>query len=289
MRLVPLAILLCCVALPTTARAQVAFPAEAAWLPLRCGGAPMSDGFQDQAGAIDERDIVGDAAAPAGLRAADATNLYLRLRLELDPAPGGAVRPFAWGMEFDLDGDRSTYEVLVAVEGIAGAAGTVAVYRNGATTLRGDPADPADQPAAATFPFAMNARVLTAPGSNYGGDADYFLDFAVPWSALTPLGLGRTTPTYVWAGTSSVANGLNGDLACHNGATGVPTLDATASDATTGDPTMDPGGGGGGGGTGRLEGGGGCAAGGSAGSPRAALGLIGLLALRRRRARAARA
>jgi uncharacterized protein (TIGR03382 family) len=279
MRLVKVALVMCCVVLPATAQAQVAFPPDAAWTALRCNSAPMTDRFQDQAGAIDERDIVGDTAAPAGLRAADAANLYLRMRLDKDPAPGGAVQPFAWGMQFDLDGDLTSYELMVVASGIAGPAGTVALYRNTATTLANDPRDPADQPPVATYPFAMNARSVTAPGPNFGGTTDFFLDVAVPWSALVQNGLDRSTPTYVWAVTSSAAASLDGDVACHDGASGPPRLDGTASDRTTGDPAQDPAGGPGG--TGRLEGGGGCAAGG-AGSPITALALA-LLALRRRR------
>ncbi|HSK02300.1 MAG TPA: hypothetical protein VK932_13705 [Kofleriaceae bacterium] len=277
MRLVEVALVLGCIVLPLTARAQVAFPPDSAWIPLRCDGAPMSDRLQDQAGALDERDIIGDAAAPAGLRAADATNLYLRWRLEEDPAPGGAVRSFAWGMQFDLDDDRTDYELMVLVDGIAGMSGSVSLFRNTTTTLRNSLNDPADQPAVATYPFATNARSVTAPGSSYGGDADFFLDVAVPWSALVSLGLDRETATYVWAASSSSANSLDGDVACHDGASGAATLEGTASEQTTGDPARDPRGGPGG--TGRLEGGGGCTAGG-AGSPVVALAL---LALRRRR------
>ena len=279
MRLVQVAILACCVVLPATASAQVAFPPDPSWTALRCGGAPMADRFQDQAGAVDERDIVGDAAAPAGLRAADATYLYLRMRLNRDPAPGGAVRPFAWGMQFDLDGDLTSYELMVVASGIGGAAGTVSVYRNTTTTLPNDPNDPADLPAAATSPFAMTARSVTAPGSTFGGNADFFLDFAVPWSTLVSLGLDRDTVTYVWAATSSAASNLDGDVACHAGASGPARLDGTAPNQTTGDPAQDPGVGPGG--TGRLEGGGGCATGG-AGSSVTALALA-LLGLRRRR------
>ena len=44
MRLVKLAIMLCCVVLPATASAQVAFPADAAFSPLRCNRAPMARG-----------------------------------------------------------------------------------------------------------------------------------------------------------------------------------------------------------------------------------------------------
>jgi uncharacterized protein (TIGR03382 family) len=282
MSLVRVAIVLCCVVLPATARAQIAFPPDPSWTALGCNGAPMADRFQDQPGALDERDIVGDAAAPAGLRASDATYLYLRMRLDKDPAPGGSVRPFSWGMQFDLDGNLATYELMVVASGVAGAAGTVSVYRNTMTTQPNDPNDPADLPVVATFPFAMTARTLTAPGSSNGGNADFFLDIAVPWSMLAPLGLDRDTVTYVWAATSSAAANLDGDVACHDGASGPARLDGTAPDRTTGDPAQDPGGGTGG--TGRLEGGGGCTASGP-GSPvtAVAVALFGLLGLRRRR------
>jgi hypothetical protein len=254
-----------------------AFPADSAFVPLRCGGGVMTDLFADDSGFLKDRDLVGDANAPAGMRAADAQFLYLRLRLDEDPAPGGAVHPFSWGMEFDLDNDRSTYELLVLVEGIAGAAGSVSVFTNHTTTLANDPNDPADLPAAVTYTFAANARSISTSTTN-GGNPDYFIDVAIPWTALTPLGLDRDTRTYVWAGSSSAANSLNGDLACHDSRGGNPSLDGTASDPTTGDPTRDPAGTGSGGL--RLEGGGGCGAGGTGG-----LGLVLALAgLRRRRA-----
>jgi hypothetical protein len=254
------------------------FPGDAAYVPLRCGGDPMTDPLADQPPALAERDVVGEVTAPAGLRAADAQFLYLRLRVDQDPAPGGTARPFAWGMAFDLDGNRTTYELLIAVDGIAAAAGTVSVFTNSATTLANDPADPADTPAAATFTFANQARTAGA-GTTIGGNADFFVDIAVPWATLAPLGLDRDTRTYVWAGSSSIANALDGDLACHDGRSGgAARLDATGSDPTTGDPTRDPGGGAGGL---RLEGGGGCQAGGPLGLG-AALALLGVRRRRRR-------
>jgi hypothetical protein len=262
----------------------------------------MFDAFRDEADALDERDLVGDFAAPAGLRASDATNLYLRMRLDKDPAPNGAVRPFAWGMQFDLDGNRTTYELMVITSGIAGPAGTVSIFRNTAISIPNDPADPADAPPVATFPFASNARSIVAPDSNRGGNADFFLDVAVPWSELAPLGLLHDTRTFVWAASSGVANALDGDLACHDGAGGPPNLDGTASDPTTADPAKDPidaGGGGGGGGsgggggngTGQLQGAGGCTTSGSRAPlttfAALALVLLGTRARRRRRPRAA--
>ena len=64
----------------------VAAPARAQTFPstfsaLYCGRGLMTDGYRDQSGAVDERDIVGIPAAPAGFRAVDAQFLYLRLRL----------------------------------------------------------------------------------------------------------------------------------------------------------------------------------------------------------------
>jgi hypothetical protein len=256
--------------------AAATFPADTAYVPLRCGGAPMTDALADDPPALIDRDLVGDVSAPTGLRASDDQNLYLRIRLDGDPAPGGAIRPFAWGMELDLDGDLATYELLLIVDGLGGVtAGKVSVFTNHTTTLANDPSDPADAPAAATFMYATTGRTI-ASGTSYGGNPDFFLDYAIPWSALTPLGLDRDTPTYVWAGSSTVADGLDGDLACQDGRTGAAHLDATASDPTTGDPTQDPAAAGGL----RLEGGGGCSTG-RGGSWLIA--IAALLGLRRRR------
>lgn len=288
------AIAILLVATPATALAQT-FPPDTSYVPLRCGDGAMTDRYMDEAGAQDERDIVGDEAAPAGLRAVDAEYLYLRLRLDDDPAPGGSLRPFSWGMEIDLDGDTTTYEILMLVDGIG--TGTVTLAENSTTTLPNDPNDPADEPPVASYDFTTHGRSAAA-GSTYGDDADHFLDFAVPWADLAALGLDRDTSIYVWAASSSTQTSLNGDFACHDGAGGDPTLDGIATDPTVLDPTVDTDG------DGfpdaqeiaegtdpfdpndfpasRLEGGGGCAVGGGAASPLAVL-MLGLLVRRRRR------
>jgi len=260
----------------TPAAAAVTFPPDAAFVPLQCGGVVMVDAFQDQAGFVNEGDVVGSVTAPAGLRASDAQYLYLRMRLDGDPAPGQAPRPASWGVELDLDGDRTTYELLILVDGLAGK-NVVELFTNHTVTLPNDPNDPADQPAVASYPFADNARSITAPGSMTGNNADFFLDFALPWSDLVPVGLDHATATRLWVASSSSADSLNGDFACHDGTTGPARLDAAYSDPTTGDPANQPPAG-----AGRLEGGGGCST--TGGSPTAlfALGLA-TAALRRRR------
>ena len=73
--------------LAATDSAAQSFPVDALWDPLFCGQAVMSDPFQDEAGATAERDIVGNRDAPAAMYAADATFLYLRMRLDQDPIP----------------------------------------------------------------------------------------------------------------------------------------------------------------------------------------------------------
>ena len=262
---------------PAVSAAAVVFPPDTAYRPLHCAGAPMTDPYQDQTGFFDDLDVVGDVNAPAALRASDATNLYLRLRLDQDPAPAGVVHASSWGMEFDLDGDLSTYELLILVDGIAPSGAVVSLFTNHTTTVANDPSDPADQPEVVSYPFAMNARSIVAAGSMNGGDADYFLDFAVPWSELTPVGLDHTTATHVWAASSSAQDALNGDFACQDGRTGPAHLDVFVSDPTTGDPANDTGS------TGELEGGGGCSIGGS-GAGAGPLLALALLGLRRRRA-----
>jgi hypothetical protein len=106
------------VGVPVPARAQT-FPA--ALSPLYCQRGLMTDGYRDQSGAIDERDIVGTTAQPAGFRAVDAQFLYLRLRVDASPVQGNGLRPFAWGFELSSDDNPANYEILIVVDGAAGA------------------------------------------------------------------------------------------------------------------------------------------------------------------------
>jgi hypothetical protein len=251
------------------ARAQD-FPADADWDPFHCGDAAMFDAVADEPTAIDERDIVGDEAQPAGLHYSDADFAYLRMRVEEDPTDGsGDLQPFAWGFEFDTDGDLGTYEVLVIASGVDQ---TITVYTNDSVTIDNSPADPADADPVAVYDWAANGRAVAA-GSSFGGDGDTYLDMAVLWDDLETAGMTPISPVVTWAGTSSTDNALDGDLACHDAGTGDPTLDGTSSD----EEPIDTGGGaadGGPTGTGDtdLEGGGGCAM-----APHAAMPFFGLV------------
>jgi MYXO-CTERM domain-containing protein len=281
------------------ARAQT-FPAI--YAPLYCARGYMTDGYRDQSGAIDDRDIVGTTDRPAGFRAVDGQFLYMRLRLDASPARGTALNPFAWGFELSTDGDPTNYEILISVDG---AAGTVNLYSNTVTTVPDSPADPADQ-LIITYPFAQNGRVVDAGPSIFGGGNDTFLDMAVPWSDLAGLGLTPASSVTLWAASSTNPDRLNGDFACHDGGggAGIPRLSDNPPAPVTADPTRSPGpvGGPGGGGTGDdgnlvgssgIEGGPACncRVGGSAGDASGALALALLGAasvIARRRARTRR-
>ena len=63
------------------AHAQVVFPADSEYRPMFCRNAVMTDGLADTPNFLDDKDVVGDSPGPAGLRASDNTNLYLRIRL----------------------------------------------------------------------------------------------------------------------------------------------------------------------------------------------------------------
>ena len=212
------------------------FPAEADWEEFHCGEAAMWDDPADEPTAIDERDVVGDELQPAGFHYADPDYAYLRLRLEEDPTDtNGDLLPFAWGFEFDTDGDDSNYEVLVLASGIDQS---VTVFSNDVVTLDNDPTDPADDPPIAIYAWASNGRVVAA-GSDFGGDPDTYLDMAVLWEDLETAGMSPIAPIRTWAASSSQANTLDGDFACHDPANGDPVLDEIGSDQEDVSPDSD--------------------------------------------------
>jgi hypothetical protein len=221
----------------TTASAQV-FPPDEEWRELFCGAEVMTDLLRDESNAQNERDLVGDVNAATGFRASDGEFLYLRMRLDDDPAPNGTLQNFAWGFLIDTDNNVTKYEVLLLVDGVGDK---LSAFNNTQVELINDPSDPPDEPAVLSYEIGANVRSLVAAGSSFDNDDDFFLDIAIPWADLAQVDLTPNTPIVVWAATSSTATQLNGDLACFDDSqnNGDGNLDDSGSSRTVLDPNVD--------------------------------------------------
>jgi hypothetical protein len=171
------------------------------------------------------RELVGDTTAGCGYVASDTDDLYVRIRLDRDPRFGGALRPYAWGVEIDVDGDLSAYEYVMQVDG---ATSRVSLARN---TISGGSGDPRDNAEVVLYTGAANSGLREQPAaSNFGNTPDVFLDFAVPWTALSDAGLTRTQLVRYVVGTSNNTHGFAIDIAGTTMTPGPGTIAEGASD-----------------------------------------------------------
>ncbi len=223
--------------IPCLAAAQ-SWPADAAWRPVDCGLAPSFDPRRDEPGAVNERDIVGNKDAPAAYLASDAMHVFFRLRVDGAPTVNDDFEPFGWGVAIDTNLDRLNYELLAIVDGTT-PSDTVKLAQNTVYARPGDPSDAPEQ-TLATYPGADSARAVPAAGSfesSFGGNPDYFVDWAITRQDLMAAGVGATTPLALVFGTSRVGETLDADLACHVAGTDDRTFARAASDpvAVTGE------------------------------------------------------
>jgi hypothetical protein len=212
------------------------FPADGSWRVLFCADVPSFDLVADEPGATAERDVVGNTSSPALYYFADATHLFFRMRVNADPLDTGMLRPSGWAVEIDSDADRTNYETIAMVDGIA-APERVALSAN--TTRTNSPADPPETLIIA-YAATTHARVVLATGpfaSSFGGDADFFVDWAIDLSDLAARGIALDTAITVVMGTSSNVQAINEDVACHDGATGAATWSESATDPVRPDGT----------------------------------------------------
>ncbi|MGA0241083.1 MAG: hypothetical protein ACO3L7_07075 [Poseidonia sp.] len=202
--------------------------------PMTCGGQTMWDTVADVNNAV--LDIVGNETYPAISTASNATNLYIRMLLDESPLQTSTnLKSFAWGLEFDTDGNLSTYEHLIIMNG-AGQ-DTLYIKNNTVTTSPDDPTDSTES-TSVTFSNTASWWNVTAANSAFAGSTDYWLTFILPWSTLADHDITRDTTTAYWFGTSTQSSNINGDFVCHDGLSNDPvTLQALASDTDSLDPS----------------------------------------------------
>lgn len=197
------------------ARAQT-WPTDAAWRVLACGDVPSFDPLRDEPAARNERDVVGDAASPALYFAADPTHFFFRMRIDADPTVGTEMGPFGWALELDTDGAPATYELFGAVDGIAEE---VVLGANATQVRLNDPADPVDT-ILTRYAVPTHARAVLAAApfaSSFGGDPDFFIDWALDRADLAARGVTDASELVAVMGTSSTARAIDADLACSDG------------------------------------------------------------------------
>jgi hypothetical protein len=211
---------------------------------IACASGVQNDVHNDTPGGSNHRDLVGDATYPAVLRANDPVNLYIRLRLDDDPVQAAPcnLTSFGWGLALDIDGDNQNYEYMSFLDGI----GDELTWANNFGAQTNSPNDDADVVLqtwdATTLPPAcdMWESKPTGDGSNFGGDPDYFLTWAIPWSVLIPAGFVPTGAYNMWAGTSNSTQAISVDIACcDSSASACDTLDTTDTGPVSFDPNCE--------------------------------------------------
>jgi hypothetical protein len=178
--------------------------ANAKWTPLTKNGIPIGDTTADVAAST--QDIVGDAQNPAAYIYQDATYFYFRVRVNGQPIPAPAtdLAAVGWGCAIDTNGALDDYEFLAVANGVepsgpGGAPDAVEWVWNQNTTTAGSISEPADV-VVASFQRSVHARVVPA-GTSFGGDPDYFVEWAIPLTTIRAGADGGGAPG-VAAGTS---------------------------------------------------------------------------------------
>jgi hypothetical protein len=152
--------------------------ATAVFAPLMRGGTAVLD----DVGTGTNTDVVGGVGAPAVFLASDANDLFFRIRVNADPGSAGSFAPKGWGCLLDTDGDDVTFEYLVIVDGTHQVVSYRQNLSGGNKVFYTDTTGPA-LTELTTFPAATYTQSSVA-NTSFNGDADYFVDFAVPWATL---------------------------------------------------------------------------------------------------------
>jgi MYXO-CTERM domain-containing protein len=221
--------------------ATFTFPApNPGFVAARNAGLPIIDAEGDAAAA---RDIVGDAAHPALYIASDATHLYFRLRLDVDPRQNPTnIGPSGWGCLVNTDSDPTTYEYSTIVDGAANP-DTIYFYKNTVTAAPNSTADTPDLPAVMTLGAPLTTAVGHAqvgainPGSfgdNGNVDNDWFMDWAIELAPLVLAGFNPANPASYYCGSANNGTIIGSDCTGTSpGGSGCGPLATSFSDPMT--------------------------------------------------------
>ncbi|MCK6549774.1 hypothetical protein L6R52_28310, partial [Myxococcota bacterium] len=192
-------------------------------------GDPLGDGQNNG------REIIGDATHAAVYLFSDGTDFFFRLRVDSNPTGSGSMRPYGWGILFDLDGNFQAYEHALMIDGISDV---IELSQNTSPTNVGDPSDSAELllwSQVINMAAGGNVRV-TAADTTFNGTADYFVDVAIPVTTLDTAGIQE--PFRLLAGTSNNARSISVDLSGTGSSPGPGTIASAISDPTMRDGTV---------------------------------------------------
>ncbi|WP_157671853.1 DUF11 domain-containing protein [Desulfuromonas soudanensis] len=197
----------------------MAWPLDGEWIPLTRNGAILQDPTGDASKSID---IVSTPTDAPVYFHNDGVYLNFRIRLNGDPRQGSGLQSSGWGIELDIDQDADDYEWLIMCSGLPSAEG-VFLERNTVQGTIGEPSDAAEQ-FVAQYPLTGYFQVSVA-NTFSSGDADYFLDFKLPYAVFKgATGMTDGTAIRFIGGTSNNAQKLNATGSDLIGSTGNITL-----------------------------------------------------------------
>lgn len=168
----------------------------AAWVALGRGGSAVGDVVGP---GTSETDVVGSAANPAVFVWSDATDLYLRVRVNDKPTNADSSWKSAlWGCLIDTDGALTTYEFMAV---LSGSQSQVQWRYNAVQSVGANvPNEPAEV-LVGSIATSTNARTIDAMSApQFSSNADWFVDLAVPWTIIRAGVVGPPAAPAVVAG-----------------------------------------------------------------------------------------
>jgi len=231
-----------CLAVVSTAHAAVIWPANSFWHPLTSGGGFLPDPDNDYTGANGSPylDIEGNSTYAAGYWYLDdngsmqVTDDTLMFRMRLD----GSAQTATYQFSFDTDNTPGTVDWVLQLDDVGDH-----VVELVQATVTGPTYGDVSLSTTNTWdgPFADYARIFqpTGDGSNFGGNADYFIDVAIPWVQWqSATGLTPQDPLRAQLSTATQHNTLNKDFP--QGWSSATSVDQGWSDPFTPDPVPEP-------------------------------------------------